>query len=111
TYDFDYGVTLSCRLPLDITFATDLRQYSRRGYGEHSINTDDMVWNASLSRSFAKGKWVLKADVFDLLHQLSNTTYTVNAQGRTEVWHNTIPSYGMLHLSYKFNKMPKGKKE
>lgn len=111
TYDFDYGVTLSCRLPLDITLATDLRQYSRRGYGERSINTDDLVWNASLSRSFAKGKWVLKADVFDLLHQLSNTTYTVNAQGRTEVWHNTIPSYGMLQLSYKFNKMPKGKKK
>lgn len=111
TYDFDYGVTLSCRLPLDITLATDLRQYSRRGYGEHSMNTNDLVWNASLSRSFAKGRWVLKADVFDLLHQLSNTTYTVNAQGRTEVWQNTIPSYGMLHLSYKFNKMPKGKKE
>lgn len=103
-------MTLSCRLPLSVTLATDLRQYSRRGYGESSINTDNLVWNASLTRTFGKGKWVLKAEAFDLLHQLSNTTYAVNAQGRTEVWRNTIPSYTMLHLAYKWSKMPKGKK-
>ena len=62
------------------------------------------------TRTFGKGKWVLKAEAFDLLHQLSNTTYAVNAQGRTEVWRNTIPSYAMLHLAYKWSKMPKGKK-
>ena len=110
TFDFSYGMTLSCRLPLSVTLATDLRQYSRRGYGESSINTDNLVWNASLTRTFGKGKWVLKAEAFDLLHQLSNTTYAVNAQGRTEVWRNTIPSYAMLHLAYKWSKMPKGKK-
>ena len=110
TFDFDYGATLSCRLPLAVTLATDLRHYCRRGYGESSMNTNDLVWNASLSRSLCKGKLTVRAEAFDLLHQLSNTTYTVNAQGRTEVWHNTIPSYGMIHLAYKFSKMPKGKK-
>ena len=39
--------------------ATDLKQYSRRGYGDKSMNTDDLVWNASLARSFCKGRLTL----------------------------------------------------
>jgi len=47
----------------------------------------------------------------DLLHQLSNTTYEVNAQGRTETMRNTLPRYLMLHVSYKFQKIPKNRKQ
>jgi hypothetical protein len=47
---------------------------------------------------------------FDILHQLSSTQYSVNAQGRTETWHNCIPRYALLTLAYKFQKMPKKKK-
>ena len=104
---YDYGMTLSYKLPLGIQLATDLKQYSRRGYGDSSMNTDDLVWNASLARSFCKGRLTLTAEGFDLLHQLSNTTYTVNAQGRTEVWRNTIPNYVMMHVAYKLTKTPK----
>ena len=106
-YDYNYGMTLSYKLPLGIQLATDLKQYSRRGYGDSSMNTDDLVWNASLARSFCKGRLTLTAEGFDLLHQLSNTTYTVNAQGRTEVWRNTIPNYVMMHVAYKLTKTPK----
>ena len=108
-YDYNYGMTLSYKLPLGIQLATDLKQYSRRGYGDKSMNTDDLVWNASLVRSFCKGRLTLTAEGFDLLHQLSNTTYTVNAQGRTEVWRNTIPNYMMMHVAYKLTKTPKKK--
>ena len=45
----------------------------------------------------------------DLLHQLSNTTYEVNAQGRTETWYRVIPNYVMLSAAYRFNKQPKKK--
>ena len=45
----------------------------------------------------------------DLLHQLSNTTYEVNAQGRTEIWYRVIPNYVMLSAAYRFNKQPKKK--
>ena len=108
-YDYNYGMTLSYKLPLGIQLATDLKQYSRRGYGDKSMNTDDLVWNASLTRSFCKGRLTLTAEGFDLLHQLSNTTYTVNAQGRTEVWRNTIPNYVMMHVAYRLTKSPKKK--
>ena len=44
-----------------------------------------------------------------LLHQLSNTQYSVNAQGRTETWYRSLPHYVMAHLVYHRNKNPKKK--
>ena len=41
---------------------------------------------------------------------LSSTVYEVGGQGKTEKWNNTLPSYAMVHLMYKFSKAPKGKK-
>ena len=43
------------------------------------------------------------------LAQVSNTQYTVNAQGRTETWYRSLPHYVMAHLVYHFNKNPKKK--
>ena len=108
--DIQYGVTCSTRLPWQLFLETDLTMYHRRGYADHSMNTNDLVWNASLSRAIGKGKrWSVKATGFDLLHQLSNVRQQVNAQGRTETWHNTLPSYAMLHLKYMLDIKPKEK--
>ena len=41
--------------------------------------------------------------------QVSNTQYTVNAQGRTETLYRSLPHYVMLHLVYHWNKNPKKK--
>ena len=49
----------------------------------------------------------LSLEGHDLLHQLSNTTYEVNAQGRTETWYRVIPNYVMLRLAWQFNRSPK----
>jgi hypothetical protein len=80
--------------------------FSRRGYSSDMMNTDDLVWNAELSRSLLKEKLTLKLTAFDLLHQLSNKQYSVNAQGRTETWNNCIPRYIMFSAAYKLNVMP-----
>ncbi len=109
-YDFEYGGNMTYTLPLGISLSTDLKEYCRRGYSEKSFNTSDLVWNASLSRSFCKGKLTLKAEAFDILQNLSSTVYEVGGQGKTEKWNNTLPSYAMLHLMYKFTKAPKNKK-
>jgi hypothetical protein len=109
-YDFEYGGNMTYTLPLGISLSTDLKEYCRRGYSEKSFNTSDLVWNASLARSFCKGKLTLKAEAFDILQNLSSTVYEVGGQGKTEKWNNTLPSYAMLHLMYKFSKAPKNKK-
>lgn len=71
------------------------------------MNTDDLVWNASLTQPLFKSRVLLQLEGYDLLHQLSNVYGSYNAQGRSETWHNSVPSYVMLHLTYKLNVMPK----
>jgi len=106
--DFDYGLALNYLIPwVRLQLATDLRMFSRRGYYSAMMNDDHLVWNAALSRSLLKEQLTLKLTAFDLLHQLSNTQYTVNAQGRTETWNNCIPRYVMFSLVYKFTQKPK----
>ena len=105
--DYDYGLTLKSELPWGVNLSTDLTMYSRRGYADESMNTNDLVWNARLSKSILKGNLTFIADGFDLLGQLSNIRYSVNAQGIQETWHNVVPRYAMLHVVYRFNKQPK----
>ena len=92
---------------LKTTLSVDATMYSRCGYGSNELNTDDFVLNASLSQSLFKGKLIARIEAFDLLHQLSNTQYVVNAQGRTITWYRSLPHYVMAHLVYHWNKNPK----
>ena len=108
--DFQYGLSARYILPrLNTTLSADGNMYSRRGYGSTDLNTDDFVLNASISQPFFKSKLIARIEAFDLLHQLSNTQYTVNAQGRTETWYRSLPHYVMAHLVYHWNKNPKKK--
>lgn len=106
-YTFDYGLTGRVSLPWDVELSTDLRMYSRRGYNDRSANTDDLVWTARLSKAIPKLSLTFMVDGFDLLHQLSNRSVTLNSQGRVETWKNTLPSYFLFHIVYKLNVKPK----
>lgn len=114
--DFQYGIEaqyttppLWGRLGGGMTLAADATMYSRRGYGTTSLNRDDFVVNAAISQSFLSGKFILRLDGFDLLHQLSPTDYIINAQGRTVTTYRSLPHYLMLHAVWHFNKNPKKK--
>ena len=105
--DFQYGLSAGYTMPrLKMTISGDGTMYSRRGYGSSSLNTNDFVLNASISQPFMKGRLVAKLEAFDLLHQLSQTQYEVNAQGRVETWYRSLPHYVMLHIVYQFNLLP-----
>lgn len=54
-----------------------------------------------------KGSLTFALVGYDILGDLSNLTYSVNAQGVTETWRNVIPRYGMIRIIYKLNKPPK----
>jgi hypothetical protein len=53
------------------------------------------------------GKLTTKIEAVDLLAQVSQVRYEINAQGRTETWVNSLPRYVMLHLIYRFQILPK----
>ena len=109
-WDIQYGVTALWNLPLKLQLNTDLTMYSRRGYEMNSMNTNDLVWNARLSRTFLNGSVTCFVDGFDILGNLSNIYRSVNAQGRTETRYNVVPRYVMFHLIYRLNIQPKKKK-
>lgn len=97
------------KLPKGFGISTDFTVYMRRGYGSPELDTTDPVWNARLSYTPPKSNWVIMLDGFDMLHQLSNVTYSVNAQGRTVAYTNVLPRYMMLHVQYRINIQPKKK--
>lgn len=106
--DFQYGAELQYTIPwMKVGIQTDLTMFTRKGYNSNEMNTDDLVWNAMLTRTFCKGNVTAKLQAYDLLHQLTNKVYTVNAQGRTETWYNTIPRYVMFSLAFKLHKKAK----
>ena len=108
--DFIYGVNGRYTIPvLNLTMQTDLTMYSRRGYGSRDFDTNDFIWNATLSRPFFKGKLVVYADAKDILKNRRSTQYAVNAQGRTVTWQRSMPSYAMVRAQWRFNYNPKKK--
>lgn len=105
--DYLYTLTLKAPLPFEIDLNTDLNLFMRRGYGDQTMNTNEWVWNANLSRSIDKRKtWFVKLSIHDLLEQLSAVRRTLNAQGRVETICNTMTRNIMLHVVWKFNKKP-----
>jgi hypothetical protein len=109
-FDYQYGLSGTYTIPgINLTVSADANMYSRRGYGTKELDTDDFVLNASLSKPLFKGKLIARIEGVDLLHQLSNTLYVVNAQGRTVTWYRSLPHYVMVHVVYHWNKNPKEK--
>ena len=106
-FDFDYGVSGQIELPWNFQLATDLTMYSRRGYIDNTMNTNELVWNARLTKRLMHGNLLLQLDGFDLLGQLSNVRHSIDAQGRSETFYNVIPSYGLFHVTWRMNKKPK----
>jgi len=106
-YDFNYGPTIQIELPWGIQFSSDLTMYCRRGYSDPSANTNDLVWNARLAKRVPKANLTFLIDGFDILHNLSNLTQTMNSQGRTETYRNVLPRYVMAHVIYRLHIKPK----
>lgn len=106
--DYQMGCSYTGTLPIwKLSLATDINLYCRRGYSSAEMNTNNWVWNAQLTHPLFRGKIVVGLKAFDILHQLSNKSYAINAQGHTETWYNSIPRYLMFNVSFNFTKKNK----
>ena len=104
TWRFSYGGQVMLRLPHDIEISTNLHENSRRGYNDPSSNTNELIWNGQVSKTFLKTKTLVVAlNFYDLLGQQSNYERWVNASGRSDTRFNSINSYAMLHVRYRLN--------
>ena len=104
TWRFSYGGQVMLRLPLGFELMTNLHENSRRGYNDPSSNTNELIWNGQVSKTFLKSKTLTVAlNFYDLLGQQSNYDRWVNATGRSDTRYNSINSYAMLHVRYRLN--------
>lgn len=104
TWRFSYGGQLMLRLPQGFEISTNLHENSRRGYNDPSSNTNELIWNGQISKTFLKSKTLVVAlNFYDLLGQQSNYERWVNANGRSDTRYNSINSYAMLHVRYRLN--------
>ncbi len=103
-----YTFTNQWSLPWSMVIDTDLTYYVRSGYADHSMNSHEWIWNMAVAKRMLKSKALsLKLSGHDILAQRRSIVRTLNAQGRTETWHNVVPRYFMLSLVYHFSKSPK----
>lgn len=107
TWNIHYGANTTIDLPCAFQLSTELTMFTRRGYESATINRDDLVWNARLSKAFLKNRLTLMLDAWDILGNLSNVNAGINSRRRWEYYTNVIPRYVMLRLVYRFDKQPK----
>ena len=83
--------------------------FSKRGYSDATLNTNELIWNAQLSHSFLRGKpLTVMLQWYDILHEQSNFSRNVTANGWSDREVNAITSYAMLHVSYRLNLFGRG---
>ena len=104
TWRFSYGGQVLVRLPLGFELSTNIHENSRRGYNDPSSNTNELIWNGQMSKTFLKSKTLVVAlNFYDLLGQQSNYERWINATGRSDTRYNSVNSYAMLHVRYRLN--------
>lgn len=112
SWDFMYGASANFNFDWGMSFSTDIRMNSRRGYAESAMNTNELVWNAQISQSFLKGRpLTVSLQWYDILNRQSNISRVINAQMRSDSWNNAINSYLMVHVIYRLNIFPSGKSD
>ena len=105
TYIFSYGPSTNIQLPWwNVKISSDIGMNSRRGFSDPEFNTDELIWNAQVSKSFlAQNAATVSIQFYDILGQQSNVSRVINATMRSDTWYNTINSYFMVHFIYKLN--------
>lgn len=100
---FNYGLNMTYTTPFELSISTDGMMTSRRGYEDPAMNSNDFVWNASISYSFGRKKnFTVLLDAYDILHGVETRYELFNGVEKMEVWLNNIPSYYMGHFIVKF---------
>ncbi len=104
TWTFSYGTELNLIFENGFSISTDLSQSSRRGFSSASMNTNELLWNAQISKSFLKGNALtITAQWNDILHNRSNISRAIDAMRSSDTHYNSIYSYGMIRAIYKLN--------
>lgn len=95
-------------IPFGLVLNTDLTYSGTQGYSQ-GYDSDQWLWNVSLSYQFLKNKAAtITAKVYDLLHQKQNISRTINASYIEDSEYNSVTRYVMLSFTYRFTTFGSG---
>ena len=105
TWQFNYGPNANFNIPWqNIKISTSINMNSRRGYSSKEFNTDELLWNAQVSKSFLpQNAATVSVQFYDILGQQSNVNRNISATGHSDTYSNSINSYFMVHFIYRLN--------
>jgi len=101
TYDWSGGSNLALHLPYSFNISSDIKYTTRKGYS--SFDLDETLWNASIDKSFFRGKGVLALRWNDMLQQEKNIRQIIGDNYIQYNSYNTLTSYFIVSFSYKLN--------
>lgn len=101
-WDISETLTSAAKLPWNLELKTMLTFNKRGGYNDTQMNTTNRLLNASLTKTLLQNKLSIALHAYDLLHDVKSVRFELNEQGRSETWTNSIPSFVMLRVGYKF---------
>ncbi len=102
---WNYGAfaNFTLYLPADIAFESNFNYTGSAGFAA-AYQRNIYLWNASISKAFLKDKnATIKFKMYDILQQRSNISRSTNSDNIRYTTTNTINSYFMVNLIYRFN--------
>lgn len=107
TWMINYGGDFTITFPFGMTIQTNIGEQSRRGYEDANMNTNELIWNATIQQNFRQllrgHNLTLRVQGYDLLQQRSSISRNISATMRSDSWSNAIHSYFMVSLIYSLN--------
>ncbi len=103
TFDYNANANLQVELPFNSQLSTTANFNSRHGYSS-GIQKNICVWNAQLTkRLFKHNAGLLSFQIYDLLHQRTNITRSINALSISDTKQLMLQDYFMFSFQYNFN--------
>lgn len=102
TFDYYLGGNTNVTLPWNFYLSTDVNYRIKDGYSG-DFNTNEIIWNAQVSKNLIKNKATLRFKIYDILKEQSNLSRTITETRMSDVEYNTLGSYFMVHFVYRLN--------
>jgi hypothetical protein len=104
-HDFSFGGSFVIKTPWDMTLSSEINENCRRGYSDDNMNTNRLIWNASISQRMLPHRILtLSLRAVDILGQRDDINRSVSATSRTDTQTEMVHSYVMFSANLRFGK-------
>ena len=96
------GAEAGCTLPGKVKLNSDFSCLFQRGYAMEEMNSNFLLWNATVSKTLFKGHGTLRLLAHDILGQQVNMVRRFNSSSRSVSLYNGVGRYFLLGFTWRF---------